>query len=224
MGEETYGGKKAIRFALENGGLNIQAMSEDNEYLFSATIGKVFVCGEELRIDLRRGKEIPETLEERDKIKLVTKKKKSDHMFVIKGEVTEVGKTFIYVTLNDVEEYIEGRKHFRLPIRNECFVRRSDGSQRKELTADISLTGICIISADDYEPGEEITVEDLQIIDEGRLYTLPARVVRKNGQRDEMTGKNKYGCCFENLTEREEDMLCHDIFALQQKKMRAREI
>ena len=223
MGEETYGGEKTVKFVAENEGLDIEALSEDNEYLFSATIGRLSPSGEEFKIKMRRGKEIPDIIAKRDKIKLVTAKsnmKKGDQIAVINGAVTEVGKDFIYVAPNDAEEYTEGRRSFRLSLRKECIVRRSGGSQKKDLTADISLTGICIISDEEYEPGEEITVSDLQIIDGGKLHTLPARVIRKNSGTDDKDKTIRYGCCFENLPESVEDKLCHDIFALQLKRVK----
>ncbi len=214
-GEANGAEEKSRLFVYENQGMDMEVLSEENEYLFSGVIGKPTSSGKEVRIELRRGDEIPVSIQEKDRIKLVTDKRAgSNQIAVVNGTVTECGKTFIYMAPEGAEQYTEGRKHFRIWVKGECLVRR-DGSQEDDLchTADISLTGIRILSRQEYEPGEKITIRGLKLIENGKIHTFPAEIVRKAGE--EKGGWNTYGCAFREMPVRAEDMLCHDIFALE---------
>ena len=213
------GSEEKIRaYIEENQGMDMEVLSEENEYLFSGTIGKPTPSGREVRIDLRRGENIPASVMEKDRIKLVTNKRgKSDQISVVTGTVTECGNKFIYISPEGAEQYTEGRKHFRIQVKEECTVSRADGTGDDRChTADISLTGICIQSREIYEPGERITISGLRLIKNGKTHVLPAEVLRRKEEKKD--GWNSYGCCFKEMSAHAEDALCHDIFALELKR------
>ncbi len=216
-GELSESEEKARKYMMENEELDMEVFSEENKYLFSGSIGKASPSGKEIKIGLRRGYEIPDSIQEKDKVKLVTTRQRgSDQLAVIIATVTECGKTYIYIAPEEVEKYIEGRKHFRIFVKEKCTVTRNNGNDEKRdtcSTADISLTGIRILSKEEYEPGERIMISGLRLVENGRIHTFSAEILRKNSQKQD--GMNSYGCCFTDMTERREDMLCHDIFALE---------
>ncbi len=214
--------EETAAFASLNHNAPCEMLSEDNSYLFSGLIGDPSPSGAELRVELRRGDEIPEEVKENSLAKLICIDHEKDELTVLEGRVSEIGRKFIYISPQSVGKYSETRGNFRLTVKTECQVRGSVGAAVSCETADISLSGICIRTRETFNVGDKLTVTALRIIPGGSFHELPVEVIRRREVFLDEAQYHEYGCRFLPLPPGREDMLCRDIFALQAEHLRGK--
>lgn len=199
-----------------------EVLSEDNSYLFSGLVGELSPSGDELRVELRRGDEIPEEVRDNTPAKLICIDHAEDTLTVLKGIVSEIGRKFIYITPGSVGKYSETRGNFRLALKTDCQIHSSGRAAVSCETADISLSGICIRTQESFDTGDKLTVTGLRIIPGGSSHELPVEVIRRREVFLDEAQYHEYGCRFLPLPPGREDMLCRDIFALQAEHLRGK--
>ena len=208
----------AYELALQNKGALCEVTTVENEFLFVGTIGACDEKTKELRIDLRRknGRLRSEDSETDVKIALLHAQARGD-VILLYGTAYQRADTFWYIRLKDGGRYSESRGNFRLSVRSSCAVRTASGTEETDCKiVDISITGFGFLSQQGYAVGENLTFSGLRLLENSADHVLPAEIVRR--QEVSLGGETscfRYGCRFLDLTEKEVDMLCHDIFALQ---------
>lgn len=120
----------------------------------------------------------------------------------------------------------ERRGYFRIKIRTQAEVMGPDKSRRirkfKCLVTSVSLSGI-LIAVDDEEcyfrEGTQVTVNGLHVFDGGETFQVKCTVHRIDKNRSLGT---LYGCCFDDMTIREANRLCREIFKQQRADIQRR--
>ena len=141
----------------------------------------------------------------------------------MEGEVSECTKTTLEVTGIKVKTVIEKREYFRQKLDNVAVVRRledKDGEVHEDDKAvscrvlDISATGIRILCRPQYEQGDRVELTKVCVASE-TMFAFKGTV----RWCEETPGGMMYGCEFDELRPRVEDMLIQEIFALQNKSI-----
>ena len=79
---------------------------------------------------------------------------------------------------------------------------------------DVSLSGLCFSSQERYLEGEQIFISSLQLRRNGPTHSFSCTV---QWVQPLESSALRYGCSFNDITERQEDLLFQDMFSLQVK-------
>lgn len=82
---------------------------------------------------------------------------------------------------------------------------------------DVSAGGISFSSEEEYAVGDRLSITDVHLVKYGETFRFRCQV-RRAGERED--GVVRYGCQFEPLSPREEDLLLEAIFTAQRQQLR----
>lgn len=200
-------------------GASCEVLQLNNRLLFIGSIRHYDDGEEELTVSIRNGSETPQGIIHQTPVKLhVQTGNAMDNVLLVYGVVSRCAADFWRIALKHTFSCAERRSSFRQPVQSQITVYRGIRAESSTAalcqTVDISLTGLCFISPEQYVKGEQIYVTSLQLRDNGPSYSFACTVQRVQLLN---SGQASYGCSFNRVTERQGDMLFHDMFLLQVK-------
>ena len=200
-------------------GASCEVLKLDNRLLFAGSIRHYDDGEEELTVSIRNGNETPQGIIHQTPVKLhVQTGIAMDNVLLVYGVVSRCAADFWRIALKHTFACAERRSSFRQLIRSQIAVYRGIDTDSSTVTlcqtVDVSLTGLCLISPEQYVQGEQIYISSLQLRRDGPIYSFACTVQRVQPLD---SGKTSYGCSFNDITERQGDMLFHDMFLLQVK-------
>lgn len=200
-------------------GASCEVLKLDNRLLFAGSIRHYDDGEEELTVSIRNGSETPQGIIHQTPVKLhIQTGIAMDNVLLVYGVVSRCAADFWRIALKHTFSCAERRSSFRQPIRSQIAVYRGIDAESSTVTlcqtVDVSLTGLCLISPEQYVQGEQIYISSLQLRRDGPIYSFGCTVQRVQPLD---SGKTSYGCSFNDITERQGDMLFHDMFLLQVK-------
>lgn len=200
-------------------------LSKDNRVLF---IGKVIEADESaktIKLVNYRGGDVPWTsIVSGTCIRvLVRREPYSGKILLMSGEITLSVNEFLKMHVDLVIEKDEKRNCFRQNVLQESVFISPDNLQ-KEIPCtimDISLTGIRLSCEEEFSKGDQIIIPRLKLKNGGKYtHYLQCRILRCSRQGENI---RFYGCKFLGLSDRDEEKLLRDIFALQSQEIRSNE-
>ncbi len=211
--------------AVKNCGSMCEVMSLNNTLLFAGSLGTYDERRDQLSVHPRRGKEIPREILHGTCVKLLVRPAAArGKVTLIYGTLLPCGRDVCYVRPEDELKYTESRKNFRLPVQVPGSVcRKGEYVNQSCALVDISLSGVCFQSHAIYALNDEITLSNVRLLPEGAVYSIRCSVVRREAvDKTAPFSKAEYGCRFINMSKREQDVLCGDLFALQARTLQER--
>ena len=197
-----------------------EVMTEENRLLFVGRLQRFAQVTGEICVVAQGGMEMPLGIIYRTEVKIRIHTRADQQVVLAKGALTRGSRNFWWIEVLEVATLPERRENFRVKTKARGLVTREDGRQIPCSIVDISLTGLCLSSAEPFQVGEMLTVSGIQLREEGDVYSLSCRVRRTAADPERPEGKNIAGCSFEGLRGAVEAHLCKDIFALQAKAIR----
>lgn len=202
-------------------GASCEVLKLDNRLLFAGSVHKYDDEEDELTVSIRKGNETPQGIIHQTPVKLhVHTNVTMDNVLLLYGMVSRCASDFWKIALKHSFSCAERRSSFRQPILTEVAVYRNTNADSSTVTLcktiDVSLTGLCFSSPESYVQGEQLFISSLQLRRDGPRYSFACTVQRIQPLE---SGKICYGCSFNDITERQEDMLFHDMFSLQIKAL-----
>lgn len=202
-------------------GASCEVLKLDNRLLFAGSIHKYDDSEDELTVSIRKGSETPQGIIHQTPVKLhVHNNVTMNNVLLLYGMVSRCATDFWKIALKHSFSCAERRSSFRQPIMMEVAVYRGADAESSTValckTIDISLTGLCFSSQECYVQGEQIFISSLQLRRNGPIYSFACTVQRVQPLE---SGKICYGCSFNTISERQEDLLFHDMFSLQIKAL-----
>lgn len=202
-------------------GASCEVLKLDNKLLFAGAIRAYNDADEELTVSLRKGMETTQGIIYHTPVKLhVQTKQSSGNVLLLYGLVTRCAADFWKIALKHTFSCTERRSSFRQPIAVSAMISRVADADAVEVlckTLDVSLTGLRFSTHETYERGEHLIVSSLQLSPGGWPHTFTCTVQRIQQLDFGQTPLFAYGCSFDQITERQEDRLFQDLFALQVK-------
>lgn len=223
MKPELETSAEAYAFIEENHGAICEVMTTENEMLFAGTAGEYDSEQQRLQVNMRGGEKIPKEAGPGLRVKLGMRSQTvKGQAALFYGNVIQCTTKFWVIQLEEVVRYIEGRENFRQPLHAEGYISRKNEIERHPCrTVDISLTGVGLQCQEEYAMNEEVILSGIRVVPKGRIYTFLCEIVRREEESLEDESKcRKYGCRLLDMTEREQDILCRDILALQARGLR----
>lgn len=200
-------------------GASCEVLTLDNQLLFAGFIHRYDDGEDEITVAIRNGNETPQGIIYHTPVKLhVQTNITMNKVLLLYGLVSRCAANFWRIALKHTFSCAERRSSFRQPVSAEAVIYRSTDMDTSTTATcnmiDISLTGLCFTSQEEYSQGEQIVVSSLQLSHGGPVHSFACTVQRIQP----LEGKRiRYGCRFNNITERQEDLLFHDMFSLQVK-------
>ena len=196
--------------------------THDNQLLLAGVIRGGDGEHGEIRVVSQRGKTVPQGVVFHTEVKAQVHAA-GGRVVMLYGRITGSGKRFFRVEVQNIITCLERREAFRQPTHAEAAVRRVQDGQLEKSGApcrlvDISVTGVCFQSREQYAVGEELLLENIQFLEQGKRHDFFCRVVRC--EQIEGEPLRRYGCGFLRLRSWQEERLFHDILALQASAMR----
>lgn len=188
-----------------------------NELLMVGTVEMYNAKMKEIRIDIQRQRAAAEESEMDPAVKIVIHdKQEEDEVLLFYGTAYQRSDEFWCIKLDEIEEHREARENFRMPVKSAARVKADGAGSEMCSVEDISITGICFLSRKPYAVNEKLSLSELILVDNGTCYTLPVEIVRRQETVTE-SGEEcfRYGCRFLDITEKDQNEICRDIFTLQ---------
>ena len=201
-------------------GASCEVLQLNNQLLFAGSLHTYDDGEDELTVAIRKGYETPQGIIYRTPVKLhVYTESTMQKVLLLYGLVSRCAADYWKISLEHTFSCAERRDSFRQPISTEAVVCRGFSADLSSAApchmVDISLTGLCFRSQEHYLPNEQIVVSSLQLRKGGATHTFGCTVKRIQPLENSPSGQTRYGCSFNGITDRQEDMLFHDMFSLQ---------
>lgn len=200
-------------------GASCEVLKLDNQLLFAGSIHQYDDIEDEITVSIRNGNETSQGIVYHTPVKLhVHTNISMNKVLLLYGLVSRCAADFWRITLKHTFSCAERRSSFRQPISAEAVVYRGTDMDNSTMAPcnmiDISLTGLCFSSQEQYSQGEQIVVSSLQLRRGGYTHSFVCTVQRIQPIKG---NKFRYGCRYNAITERQEDLLFQDMFSLQVK-------
>lgn len=204
-------------------GATCMVLAEANQLLFMGRLSHYDPVNTVVRVDVRGGAGSTPcwALRPEQRICLHIKQGGGNQFVALEGTVVNALDDYFFLLPQSLLEKSDEREYFRQPVLEDSVVRVHNGQfvQQPCRIADISATGIAIYSRTQYEIGDRLELQGQQLRPGGPVHYLEFLIVRKS-ERDNVSLPYSYGCKFVNLSDRTQDALFSDIFALQGTKLR----
>ena len=223
MNPELETSAEAYAFIEENKGAMCEVMTVENETLLAGSAGEYDSKQQRLRVNTRGGEKTPKIVGPGLRVKVGMRSKTvKGQAALFYGTVIQCTTEFWVIQLEEVVQYMEGRENFRQPLHAEGYISRKRETEKHPCrTVDISLTGVGLQCQEEYAMNEEVILSGIRVVPGGRIYTFLCEIVRSEEESLEDGSKcRKYGCRLLDMTDREQDILCRDILALQARGLR----
>ncbi|MDR3767142.1 MAG: PilZ domain-containing protein [Butyricicoccus sp.] len=202
-------------------GASCEVLKLDNQLLFAGALHSYDDDRDELTVSLRKGMETPQGIIYNTPVKLHVQTSPSQgNVLLLYGLVTRCAADFWKIALKQTFSCAERRSSFRQAISIPAMVARASDPDATEVpckTMDVSLTGLRFCNQEVYEKGEHLMISSLQFSPGGWPHAFPCTVQRVQQIESGSAPLFAYGCSFDKITERQEDRLFQDLFALQVK-------
>lgn len=199
----------------------VEVFTVENHLLFIGKTENYDANNQELWVQLHKGGETPQGMLYKTPVKIQVHPGQGwGELVMIYGNLTGSAAAEWRVQVTNVVSCLEMRRAFRQKVREEGWLLWGKPEEQREKCRleDISSVGVGFWSAAELEKGTEIRLVIPHLIEGGPQHTLKCRVVvcrTVEGQQ-----MRRYGCTFEEVSEREEDLLCGDLLKLQAKTIR----
>ena len=200
-------------------GASCEVLKLNNNFLFAGSIHQYDAGEDELTVSIRNGNETPQGIIYHTPVKLhVQTNIAMNKVLLLYGQVSRCAADFWKIDLKHSFSCAERRSSFRQPVTAEAIVSRGSGMASSAVAPckmiDVSLGGLCFSSQERYLEGEQIFISSLQLRRNGPTHSFSCTVQRVQPLE---SGALRYGCSFNDITERQEDLVFQDMFSLQVK-------
>lgn len=199
----------------------VEVLTEDNRLLFVGTLSEYELRNDEVRLDLHRGDETPQGVMYNTRVKIQAHRwHRRGELVMFYGVVIICASDHWRVKVTSGMSCVDNRRAFRQPVHVEGEITWGEEEEFRQSCRleDISLVGVAFSTKADLEKDELVRLTIPHLLKGGAGHSLLCRVVvRRESTRG--PGLWRYGCNYERLGKRQEDILCRDIFNLQAKNM-----
>lgn len=198
-----------------------EVLTMDNRLQFAGRVMDYDTDTDEVRVELHRGAETPQGIIHNTPVKLqVRMRNQTGTLVMLYGNVMVCARDFWRIKVISSVACVDNRRAFRQKVRAEGQIAWGEQNRQVCSLEDISLVGVAFCAKAELEVGDRVTVMIPQLVKNGACYKIDCTVaVKRNVAEEGLAPRWRYGCSFDKLEARAEDMLCKDIFALQAQSM-----